>query len=160
MRIGLLLRELHHGENALAHHLMVVSERHRMDYEVSYMARDLAGWSHRHIRALAETAPAYGARLDPAGRCEISPVAKIRERASELAGRHGQAELLMLRDLRKVCTEATGVAADWEMLAQAAQALDDQDLLRLAATCRPDTLRQARWAQAKLKEASPQILLA
>ncbi|MFP1624374.1 hypothetical protein ACLB9X_03985 [Streptomyces sp. 5K101] len=160
MRIGLLLRELHDGENALAHHLMVVSERHRVDHEVYHLARDLAGWSHRHIKALAEAGPAYGADLDPAGPGEISPVAKMRERASELAGRHGQAELLLLRDLRKVCTEATGVAADWEMLAQAAQALNDQGLLRLATTCRPDTLRQARWAQAKLKEASPQILLA
>jgi hypothetical protein len=159
MRIGLLLRELHDAENALAHHLMVVSDRHRADHEVYHLARDLAGWSHRHIRALAEAGPAYGADLDPVGPGEISPVAKMRERASELAGRHGQAELL-LRDLRKVCTEATGVAADWEMLAQAAQALNDQDLLRLAATCRPDSVRQARWAQAKLKEASPQILLA
>ncbi|MBT2366006.1 hypothetical protein J7E88_11980 [Streptomyces sp. ISL-10] len=160
MRIGLLLRDLHHDENALAHHLMVVSERHRADHEVYHLARDLAGWSHQHVRALAEAGPAYGADLDAVAKGEISAVAKMRERASELAGRHGQGELALLRDLRKVCTDATGVLTDWEMLAQGAQALDDQDLLRLAATCRPDTLRQVRWARAMLKEASPQILLA
>ncbi|WP_281291294.1 hypothetical protein [Streptomyces montanus] len=41
----------------------------------------------------------------------------------------------------------------------AAQALKDAELLRLTQECHPDTLRQIRWANAKIKEASPQVLL-
>lgn len=44
------------------------------------------------------------------------------------------------------------------MLAQAAQALQNAELLRLSQECHPDTLGRIRWANAKIKEASPQVL--
>ncbi len=47
----------------------------------------------------------------------------------------------------------------WEMLGQAAQGLKDVDLLAVVQRCHPDTLRQLRWANGKLKESSTQILI-
>jgi len=52
--------------------------------------------------------------------------------------------------------KASGVSVDWEMLAQG---LKHTDLLDVTKRCHPDTLRQVRWANAQLKEASTQILL-
>ncbi|MGA5324970.1 hypothetical protein ACPCJT_02310 [Streptomyces griseoincarnatus] len=48
---------------------------------------------------------------------------------------------------------------DWEMLAQAAQGLKDADLLATVKSCHLDTLRQMRWANAKLKDSSTHILV-
>ncbi|MGM0929135.1 MAG: hypothetical protein ACQEXN_05445 [Actinomycetota bacterium] len=45
------------------------------------------------------------------------------------------------------------------MLAQAAQGIKHSDLLAVAQKCRPETLRQMHWANAKLKESSTQILI-
>jgi len=84
---------------------------------------------------------------------------KIRERSSELVGRRGEASLLLLRDLRGIYMKASGVSADWEMMAQAAQSIKDGDLLALCQRCHPDTLRQVRWANSRIKESSTQILV-
>jgi hypothetical protein len=66
--------------------------------------------------------------------------------------------MLLLTDLRRVHTAASQVSVDWELLAQAAQALKDKALLDVASRCHPETLRQMRWANAMLKERAPQIL--
>jgi hypothetical protein len=45
-----------------------------------------------------------------------------------------------------------------ELLGQGAQALKDDKLLELTSRCHPQTLRQMRWANAVLKERTPQAL--
>ena len=62
-------------------------------------------------------------------------------------------------DVREVFTRASGVSVDWELVAQAAQGLQDTELLDLSKRCHPETLRQVRWANAKLKESATQILV-
>lgn len=54
---------------------------------------------------------------------------------------------------------AAGVSLDWEILAQTAQALSDRELLALSKRCHPQTLRQLRWANAKLKEIAAQTVV-
>lgn len=65
---------------------------------------------------------------------------------------------MLLADLRHLFREASGVSLDWEILAQDAQGAKDRELLALAERCHPQTLRQARWANAKPKESSAQVL--
>jgi hypothetical protein len=72
--------------------------------------------------------------------------------------RRAEPGLLLLADLRHLYRDASGTSLDWELLAQAAQAKKDSELLSIAKQCHPETLRQARWANTKLKESSPQIL--
>ncbi|MFJ6794880.1 hypothetical protein [Streptomyces sp. NPDC091268] len=53
---------------------------------------------------------------------------------------------------------AAGNSLYWEVLARAAQALEDTRLLDLASACHPQTLRQMRWTNTLIKNLSPQIL--
>ncbi|NMR19286.1 hypothetical protein [Cellulomonas fimi] len=159
MKIGLVLRELHRAENDLAHDLLQASARHEVDHEVFHIARDLAVWSQRHVREIAALAPRYGEELDPEPEDELKLSARIRERGSELVGRRPDVGMLLLRDLRSLHLAATGVSVDWELLGQAAQGLEDLELLALTERCHPDTLRQAKWANAKLKESATQVLV-
>ena len=159
MKIGLALEELHRSENDLAQELLQVSERHKADHEIYHLGRDLAHWSHRHIREIAEVGRNYGLDLDPEPEGESALAERIREKGAELLGRRSHVALLLLRDLREIYMLAAGVSADWEMLAQAAQGIKHTDLLEVAKRCHPDTVRQMRWANSKLKEESTQILI-
>jgi hypothetical protein len=159
MRIGLVLEELHRSENDLAHELLQVSERHKVDHEIYHLGRDLARWSQQHVREIAKIGRQYGLDLNPEPKDEAAWAERIREKGSELLGRRGDVALLLLRDLREVYMKASGVSADWEMLAQAAQGIKHTDLLGVAQKCHPETVRQMKWANGKLKESSTQILI-
>ncbi|MFC4615133.1 hypothetical protein ACFO3K_10460 [Cellulomonas algicola] len=78
-------------------------------------------------------------------------------------GRARAPELALLPDLRTVDVLAHGlahgVASDWELIGQAAQGVRARDLVDLSQRCRSETIRQARWADAMLKESATQILV-
>jgi hypothetical protein len=160
VKINLLLHAMHHDEDDLAHTLLRMAERHKVDHEIHHLGRDLARWSQEHVRTLAALGERFGAHLDPEPVDEIKISARLSDKAGELTGRHPQAALLLLRDLREVYVKASGVSVDWEMLGQAAQGLPDTELLNHVQRCHPETLRQLQWANGKLKECSTQILVA
>lgn len=159
MKIGLALEELHRSENHLAQQLLALAEQHKVDHEIYHLGRDLAGWSQDHVRLLAEVGPRYGVDLDgePAG--DLNLLEKVREGLNDRLGRRSAPALVLLRDLRSIYLDASGVSVDWELVAQAAQGVKDTQLMDLAKRCHPDTLRQARWANGKLKESATQILV-
>ncbi|WP_337062795.1 hypothetical protein [Kineococcus sp. G2] len=159
MKIGLALHELHRSENELAEKLLHVSDRHKADHEVHHLARDLARWSQRHVEELAEAGRRYDVDLNPRPRGETHLMARARDKLSDAVGREPQASLLLLLDLREVYTRSAGVSADWELVAQVAQGVKDTELLALSKKCHPDSLRQMRWANAKLKESATQVLV-
>jgi hypothetical protein len=159
MKIGLALRELHRSENELAEKLLHASDRHKVDHEIHYLARDLARWSQEHVRLLAQAAQRYDTELDPEPRGDSRTMEHLRDKVSEAVGREPQASLLLLVDLREIYVRASGVSVDWELIAQAAQGVKDQELVALSKRCHPDNLRQMRWANGKLKEAATQILV-
>lgn len=159
MKLDLVIEELHRSENALRHELLVVSERHKTDHEVFHVARDLAQWSADHVRELAQIGRDFGLDLDPEAEGEHTIAERLREKTSELVGRRSAPGMLMLRDLRQLYLQASGVSLDWEMLAQAAQGARRLEVLELAERCHPDTLRVARWANGKLKVSCTQVLV-
>lgn len=159
MKFGLVLEEMHRSENDLAHHLLTISERHKVDHEVYHLARDLARWSQQHVRDIAAMGKNYGLDLDPEPRGEMGLMETIREKGSEMVGRRPETGMLLLRDLRELYLKACGVSADWELLAQAAQGMKDKKLLGLAGKCHPQTIRQMKWANGKLKESATQVLV-
>ncbi len=158
-KVALIIEELHRVENHLARTLLAISDRHKAEHEIYYVARDIARWSQEHVRELARVGEAHGLHLDPDADEDEGLVAKVRQKGDELLGRHHEASLLLLADLRHVHREAAGASLDWEVLAQTAQALKDTELLELAQRCHPQTLRQLRWANAKVKESSAQIMV-
>jgi hypothetical protein len=159
MRIGVAIRHLHHGEGGLAELLTQVSDRHRTDHEIFHLGRDLAGWSRAHVAELARAGHERGLDLDPEVDDEPGPLHALRQKAAEVLGGRPEPGLMLLADLRRLYLAAAGVSLDWEILAQAAQAARDTDLVELAARCHPQTLRQVRWANAMLKESCAQILV-
>ena len=159
MKIDLALEELHRSENDLAAQLLAVADRHKAEHEVFHVARDLAGWSQDHVREIARIGHAYGLDLDeePAG--DPTALQKLRQGVAERLHHRSAPALLLLRDLRSIYLDASGVSVDWELLAQAAQGVRDRDLLAVVQRCHPQTLRQTRWANAQLKEKATQILV-
>ncbi|MEV0144789.1 MULTISPECIES: hypothetical protein [unclassified Nonomuraea] len=159
MKLDLVIRELHRSENELAHVLLRMSERHKADHETYHVARDLVRWCHDHVRQLARIGEDYGLKLDAEPSAESTIAERVREKASEWLGRRPEPGLLLLADLRHLYRVASGVSLDWELLAQAAQGSRRRDLLELAERCHPQTLRQVRWANARLKESATQALV-
>jgi hypothetical protein len=157
--ITVTLRALHHGERHLAGQLTAVAERHRTDHEVHHVARDLAAWSRAHAADLTEAARAHGLDLDGSPGAPVTGVlSTLREKAAEAVGRRPEPGLLLLRDLRELHLSAAENSLYWEMLAQAAQATKDDELLAVVSSCHPQTLRQMRWTNTLIKNLSPQVL--
>jgi len=158
--IGMAIGELHRSEHRLGSVLVALSDQQKAEHEIFHVARDIAAWSDEHVRKLAAAGQQYGLDLDPEPVHGNAVLAAVRRTTSEALGRFSAPGLLLLAELRRVHRLAAGVSLDWELLAQSAQAVKDSDLLALAQDCHPQTLRQLRWANTKLKEVSPQAMTA
>ncbi|MER7800234.1 hypothetical protein ABTX71_07900 [Streptomyces parvulus] len=156
--IVLTLRALHDGEQQLADDLVTVAERHRAEHEVHHVATDLATWSLAHVRRLAEAAAQRDAEQEGPAVPPYSVFATPRAKEPEALVPRLAPGLLLLRDLRELHVAAAENSLHWEMLAQAAQATRDTDLLQLVSGCHPRTLRQMRWTNTMIKNLAPQIL--
>jgi hypothetical protein len=157
--IDLVLRALHHGEQHLAGELTTVARRHRTGHEVHHVATDLAHWSREHAQRLADTGQDRGLHLgDPAKDHAPGLLPAVREKAAGALGHRPEPALHLLRDLRDLHVAAAQNSLYWEMLAQAAQATRDDELLALVSACHPQTLRQMRWTNTMIKNLSPQVL--
>jgi hypothetical protein len=158
MKLDLAIEELHRSENELYTVLLAMSDRHRVDHEVFHVTRDMAGWSQEHVAELAAAGREFGLELDPEARHSQGLLETLQRKAAELTGRRSAPGLLLLADLRHLYRESSGTSLDWELLAQGAQGAKNEELLDLAERCHPQTLRVSRWANAKLKESSPQVM--
>jgi hypothetical protein len=118
----------------------------------------MATWSEQHVAELAGAGRDFGLELDPEARHVAGLIERLQQKAAEMMGRRSAPGLLLLADLRHLYREASGTSLDWELLAQGAQGAKNKELLDLAERCHPQTLRVSRWANAKLKESSPQVL--
>ena len=158
-KVGAAIGELHRSENDLAGALLSLSDHQRVDHEIFHVARDIARWSQDHVRRLAVVGGNYGLDLDAEPQDEATLVARLKQKGSELTGRFHEPGLLLLVDLRHLHKTAAGVSLDWEVLAQTAQAMQDRELLGLAEECHPQTVRQLKWAETKVKETAAQIMV-
>ena len=142
------LRTQHNAELSLARELRSLAKHHEADHEVHHVALDIALWSLEHAAQLAKLGRAHGVELaaDDAEDPEIGHTADA------------PGPLRLLDDLCTVYLAASANSLRWEMLAQAAQAGSDADLLKLASACHPQTLRQIRWANTLIKTQSPQAM--
>lgn len=158
--ITLMLRSLHHTESGLVHDLERAAQRHVTDHEFHYGAIEMARWSREHVRRLAAQAEGRGLDLSERSRTPGGPLVALREKSAELLGHRPEPALLLLHDLRELHLSATDASVRWEMLAQTAQAMRDEDLLGLITSCHPQTLRQMRWSNTLIKQLAPQTLTA
>lgn len=158
MKLDRMLRALHRSEHRMVSSLLGTADRHVVDHEVHHVAKDLARWSQQHVHELAEVGRQRGINLADNAPADAGMFGRLEQKASELTGVRPEPALLLLADLRRLHLKAVGVAADWELLTQGALATRDDELLAVAGRCRPQTLRQAKWARSMLKILSPQTL--
>ncbi|MFF4345477.1 hypothetical protein ACFY00_36905 [Kitasatospora sp. NPDC001540] len=155
-----VLRTLHDGELALRDDLLAAAEEHRAEHEFHHVATDTARWSAEHARLIAATAAARDLHL-PADRDPTALTRLRRKAAADLAPRPDADGLPgLLEALTALHLAASRNSLHWEMLAQAAQAGRDAELLELASRCHPQTLRQMRWTNTLIKTLAPQLLTA
>jgi len=155
--IGTAIQQLHQSEQRLALDLLRLSERHRADHEIYHLGRDLARWCREHVSALARIGPLYGVTLDPD--LETSGLLSAGQQEPTSPGETDAMVTPLLTDLRHLYREAILMSLDWEVLIWTAQAGRERELLEMAQRCRSQTLRQARWCSAKIKETAVQALL-
>ena len=155
-KIILAIAELHRCEGRLANDLRSVAARHHSDHDIFHLANDLAVWSDEHVALLSDHARRHGLRLSSSPR--RWPTHRLQSAMSEALRRRQEPSILLLADLRRIHRVAAGASLDWELLAQGAQAIKNDELLAVTERCHPQTLRQMRWANAMLKELSPQVL--
>lgn len=156
--IKLVLRELHRSETSLGRDLLAMADRHTTDQEIHHLAHDLARWSQHHVHRIAHTARDHDAQLNPAPRWSLPLLPVLTQKVSTTLASRPETGILLVADLRRIYRKAAGVSLDWELLAQAAQAMKLPDLLNLAQDCHPETLRQMQWANSHLKVVSPQVI--
>jgi hypothetical protein len=162
MKVGLAIRDVARAEEALAEALLELGERHKADHDVFHLTRMLSRWAQGHLAALEPFAQRYGTDVDADGIGEQrgGPLHAVREKGAELLGRRPESGLLLLRDVRALYLAAAEASIDWTILAQAAQAAKDTELVACVSACHPETLRIMRWTVTKLKESAPQVLTA
>jgi len=158
-QVGTAIEELHRSEHDLAGELLSLADQQKVNHEIFHVARDISRWSQEHVHRLAQAGQEYMLALDPAPEDEPSLAARMKQMTAEVTGRFQEPGLLLLAGLRHLHQTAAGVSLDWELLAQTAQAVQDEQLLALAQDCHPQTLRQLRWTNAMLKETSAQVIV-
>ncbi|MEW2437331.1 hypothetical protein AB0952_24775 [Streptomyces caniferus] len=155
----LLLCELHHAETELGETYRAVAKRQAADHGTYYPCRTLADQCDQHAEHLRVWAERLGAELHPAQRSEALSTVQDALRRKPLAFRT-EAALLLLDDLCELYVQAESVNIHWVMLGQLAQALRDPDMVTEVSTLHGENLNQAKWLKTRIKEVTPQALLA
>lgn len=159
MKIALAIREVSEAETELGEELGRIGERHRADHDVFHLSRTLIRLHHANLEVLAPLGERYGTGIDPDdAEGGGGPLARAREKVSELAARRTDSGLLLLRDLRHLHLLYAEASVGWVILGQGAQAVRDGDLLAAADACHAQTLRGMKWTLTRLKTAAPQVL--
>ncbi|WP_336054842.1 hypothetical protein [Streptomyces sp. CA2R101] len=160
-KTGLLLRELHQAETELADAYRAVAAAQTADPGTYYPCHTLAGQCDQHADRVRAWAERLRTSLHPPARPEAPSTGRdaLRHNSLELLGRRPGSGLL-LRDLSQLYVRAQTVSIHWIMLGQVAHALGDHDLLADVSTLHRENLTQAKWIKTRLKEATPQLLLA
>jgi hypothetical protein len=159
-KIGIAIERLQAAELDLADELRKIGERHAVEHDVYHLAHTLAQQCEEHVTRLRPFADRYDAPRahapsDGGGWSDL--LETVRHKTSELIGRAPTGALL-LNDLRHLFLAAQDVGILYVMVAQAAQAVSDRELLDVVTECHTDTKAQIHWLLTRIKTSAPQAL--
>jgi hypothetical protein len=161
MKIGPALARLHEIETDLADVYRRLGERHPSDHDVYHQCHTFAKQCEQHALMLEPVAERYGTDVGDEGPELWSGVLeRVRRAAGAPLGTRSESGLLLLRDLRELFLRAEECSITWVMVAQAAKAARDQQLLEIATECHTETEIQVKWFTTRIKVAAPQVLVA
>jgi hypothetical protein len=147
-QVARVLGNVRGSEEQLRDALVLISERHERDYDISRTAGVLAGWPALHLRWLDPLLERYG-RV-PSERAEQLRGALF---AGTRIGGMGA-----LDDLRDVSILAEEGETSWTILFQAAKELHDEELLRVSSDAREHMKRTLRWLRTAIDHVAPETL--
>lgn len=149
MSVAVYVGLVHRAEQTLADSLRTVGRGHAAEADVFHLTGTLAQWSDAHVQRLQPVVERYGEAPDgEPDRLHAEGLAQARPGG-----------LGLLRDLQDLLVLATLVQTSWTVLYDAAQALQDTELMTVASQCSAQTSRQISWCNTRLKAAAPQALL-
>jgi hypothetical protein len=159
MKLDTAIGQVQDAEADLAKELRKVGERHAVEHDLYHLSHTLAKQCETHLERLRPFTERYGA---PPGNDGVgdspSLLERMRHKAAELAGRSEAAGMLLLRDLRDLYLTAQEAEIAWVILAQAAQAARDRELLVVVSECHEEAEMRGKWLRTRIKESSPQVL--
>ncbi len=128
-------------------------DTHAGKVDVFHTCQLLARMSEEHARRLGPVVDRYGEEraghdVEEPERLHAQGLAQTREGAVGL-----------LRDLQDLHVLGTLVQTTWTVLTQAAQGVQDRELLEVARSANAETSRQLAWLKTRMKAAAPQALL-
>lgn len=163
MKLDVAIEHAQDAECDLFDELTTIAERHAADSDVYHVAKTLASRCASQLELLLPHADRYGAP----GRTITEPTAqgpdvleRARRLASEMLGKHELTGMLLLEDLRALYLTAHGAELAWVVLEQGAKAARDAELIAATKKGREEAERRWKWVRTKVKEASPQLLVA
>jgi hypothetical protein len=138
------------NETVLRDSFMKVASRHHIEPDINETCTMLAGWSGVHLTNLQPILKRF------------APEAKDEPERVEKGLFHGlrKGALGLLRDLHDLYIIATEVNLTYEILKQASQALHDKELEQFCLDSMKETVRQLNWIETRIRQASPQVLVA
>jgi hypothetical protein len=162
MKLGPALARLHEIETDLAETYRAIGERHPSDHDVYHQCHAFAKQCEHHAQKLAPVAERYGAAVDEDEGPDFwsGVLDRARRTAGAPLGRSAESGLLLLRDLRELFLRAEECSITWVMVAQAAQAARDPQLLEIATECHTEAELHVKWFTTKIKLSAPQVLVA
>ena len=149
MHLGSYLGLVHRAEENLAQAFREVARTHRDEPDVFHLYHTFAQQCDRHVHRLQPFVDRYGERVeDEPDRLH-----------SDLFGGTRTGSLALLRDLHDLYLMANEVDISWIVIKQAAQGLQDRDLVTAVESCEGDTTRQIAAIKTRMKQAAPQTLI-
>jgi hypothetical protein len=161
VKLDVAIRDVQDAESALAKELRAIGERHAAEHDLYHLGHTLARRCAEHLERLAPFAERYGAEARDDGVAESPGLLEtMRRKSAELLGRSELSGMLLLRDLRNLYLAAQEAEIAWVVLAQAAQAIRDRELLQVVSVCREEAEARGKWLRTRIKQAAPQVLAA
>jgi hypothetical protein len=162
VKLEMAIEHVRDAECDLADELETIAERHAVEADVYHVAKTLAARCAQQLDLLRPHATRYGSEVRSLEEASNGPdvLERARRLASAIAGKHELAGMLLLDDLRGLYLLAHRAELAWVVLEQGAKAARDAELLAAGAKGREEAERRWKWVRTKIKEASPQVLVA
>jgi hypothetical protein len=159
MKLDVAIEQVQEAETDLAKELRKIGERHAVEHDLYHLSHSLARQCREHLERLAPFAERYGAETKTDGVAESPGLLEaLRHKSAELLGRSEAAGMLLLRDLRNLYLTAQEAEIAWVILAQAAQAARERELLSVVSECHEQAEARGKWLRTRIKESAPQVL--
>jgi ferritin-like metal-binding protein YciE len=150
MYLSAYLGLVEHAEKQLAGAFHEVADKHGHEPDISHLYSRFASECKRHVQSLQPAIKRYSEQA------ENEP-----DRLhSDLFGGTREGGLALLRDLHDLYLMICEVDVCWTLIGQAAQGLQDKELMEVIQTAERETSRQLNAVKTRMKQAAPQTLIA